>query len=246
MSRSDVEPGDSILPLELVDLRYEVRGQVLLHDITLRIESGPRTLILGPNGAGKSLLLRLAHGLLSPSSGSVRWCGPAAALARRRQAMVFEEAVLLRRSAAANVEFVLRMRGVPRAERRERVEAVLAQTGLRELARRPARKLSAGERQRLTLARAWVLEPSVLFLDEPTAALDPSATRRVEEVIEEIAKAGTKIVMTTHDLGQARRLADEVVFLHRGSVYERTGASAFFERPSSEAARAFLTGDLLW
>ena len=86
----------------------------------------------------------------------------------------------------------------------------------------------------------------MLFLDEPTAALDPSATRRVEEVIEEIAKAGTKIVMTTHDLGQARRLADEVIFLHRGSVHERTGAGAFFERPSSEAARAFLTGDLLW
>ena len=246
MSRSEQEQGKSILPLEIVDLNYVVRGERLLRNISLRIEAGPRTLILGPNGAGKSLLLRLAHGLLVPSGGRVEWLGPGAALARRRQAMVFEDSVMLRRSAAANVAFVLALRGVPRERRRGQVGAVLQKTGLGDLADRPARRLSAGEQQRLALARAWVVEPEVLFLDEPTAALDPSATRLVEEIIDEIARAGTKIVMTTHDLGQARRLGDEVVFLHHGGVLERGPAQAFFAGPRSEAARAFLAGELLW
>ncbi len=246
MRRSEQARGGSILPLEIVDLDYVVRGARLLQAVSLRLEAGPRTLILGPNGAGKSLLLRLAHGLLAPSAGRVEWLGPGAALARRRQAMVFENSVMLRRSAAANVEFVLALRGIPRGRRREQVGAVLQKTGLADLADRPARKLSAGEQQRLALARAWVIEPEVLFLDEPTAALDPSATRLVEGIIDEIAQAGSKIVMTTHDLGQARRLSDEVVFLHRGSILERGPAQGFFAEPRSEAARAFLAGELLW
>jgi tungstate transport system ATP-binding protein len=126
------------------------------------------------------------------------------------------------------------------------VAEVLEKTGLSALADRPARVLSAGEQQRLAVARAWVLAPEVLFLDEPTAALDPSATRSIEELIEAIAAADTKIVMTTHDLAQARRLADEVLFLHRGVLIERTPAQHFFERPESEEARAFLRGELLW
>jgi tungstate transport system ATP-binding protein len=207
----------SILPLELSDVVYQARGRRLVDGVSARLEAGPRTLILGANGAGKSLTLRLAHGLLEPTSGSVRWCGPGAADARARQAMVFERAVLLRRSAAANVDYALAVRGVPRAERRGRVNEMLDKTGLSSLAERPARVLSAGEQQRLAVARAWSLDPEVLFLDEPTAALDPSATRAVEELILAIAAADTKIVMTTHDLAQARRLADEVAFL-RGEL----------------------------
>ncbi len=246
MSGSDVAGRASILPLVIDKLTYEVRGRRLLNEISLRLEAGTRTLILGPNGAGKSLLLRLAHGLLTPSAGRIEWCGPGAAHARRRQAMVFEASVLLRRSAEANIDFVLKQRAVPRADRPARVAASLARTGLGKLAGSPARRLSAGEQQRLSLARVWALAPEVLFLDEPTAALDPSATRLVEEVIQDIAEAGTKIVMTTHDLGQARRLADEVIFLHRGVLVERQAAEQFFAAPQSEPARAFLAGELHW
>jgi tungstate transport system ATP-binding protein len=236
----------SILPLALRRVSYVVREQPLLDEISLHLEATGRTVILGPNGAGKSLTLRLAHGLIEPSSGSVCWLGNAAADAARRQAMVFERPVLLRRSAAANVDYALALRGIGRERRRLRVAEMLEKTGLSAIAQRPARVLSAGEQQRLALARAWALSPEVLFLDEPTAALDPSATRSVEAIIESIAASGSKIVMTTHDLGQARRLADEVVFLVRGALREHTPADEFFEAPRSEEARAFLRGELLW
>jgi tungstate transport system ATP-binding protein len=144
------------------------------------------------------------------------------------------------------VEYALAIHGVDRQTRRARVAEVLARTGLTDLAGRPARVLSAGERQRLSLARAWALEPEVLFLDEPTASLDPSATRAVEDLILSIGASDTKIVMTSHDLAQARRLADEVWFLHAGKLLERAPAQAFFERPESAPGRAFLRGELLW
>jgi len=236
---------DSILPLELCEVGYEVRGRRLLDRISLRLEAGLCSVILGPNGAGKSLTLRVAHGLLAPTSGQVCWRGGARS-PELHQAMVFERPVLLRRSVRANVGYALSLRRVPRALRRGRVEAVLERTGLAALADRPARVLSAGEQQRLALARAWALDPQVLFLDEPTAALDPGATRAVEALIDAIASSGTKVVMTTHDLAQARRLAGEVVFLDRGVLLEKTPAERFFEKPESDAAQAFLRGDLLW
>lgn len=246
MSRpSAAEPRKSILPLELDALCYQVGGRVLVNKLSTRLEAGPRSVILGPNGAGKSLTLRMAHGLLDPTSGSVRWLGPAADQARSHQAMVFERSVLLRRSAAANVDYGLSLRGVPRAQRRLRVAEVLERTGLAALATRPARVLSAGEQQRLALARAWAVRPQVLFLDEPTAALDPAATRSVEALIEAIAADGTKVVMTTHDLGQARRLAEEVLFMHKGELLEHSQAKQFFEKPESAAAAAFLDGELI-
>ena len=238
----------SILPLRLDRVSYAAGGVKLLGDVDLAFAAGPRSIVLGPNGAGKSLLLRLCHGLLDPSSGRVLWSGGALApdMVRRQQAMVFQQPVLLRRSAAANVDYALSLRGVPRTARRLRVAEALDRVGLAALARRPARVLSGGERQRLALARAWALQPQVLFLDEPTASLDPAATRAVEDIIDAFHRAGTKIIMTTHDLGQARRLADEVVFLHRGRVLERAPAATFFAGPTSEAARAFLAGELPW
>lgn len=241
----DAGASASILPLVLREICYEVRGRRLLDGLTLRLEAGSRTVILGPNGAGKSLTLRIAHGLLAPSSGEVRWEGTAEA-PQRHQAMVFERPVLLRRSALANVSYALSLRRVPRGERRARATAMLEKTGLAALADRPARVLSAGEQQRLALARAWALEPQVLFLDEPTAALDPAGTRSVEALIDAIATSGAKVVMTTHDLGQARRIADEVVFLNRGVLLEHTPAERFFEKPDSDEARAFLRGELPW
>jgi tungstate transport system ATP-binding protein len=239
----------SILPLELRGIGFEAGEHSLLRDVCATFRAGPPTVVLGPNGAGKSLLLRIAHGLVAPTSGVVRFAGDATSAdprVRRRQAMVFERPVLLRRSTAANVDYALSVAGVPRAERPARVADVLARTGLASLAGRRARVLSSGEQQRLALARAWALEPELLFLDEPTAALDPSATAAVEALIDAIARAGTKIVMTTHDLGQARRLAGEVLFLCGGALLEHAAAERFFDAPETAEARSFLRGDLIW
>ncbi len=235
-----------ILPLRFESVGFDAGGQRLLDDIDFEVERGRPVVVLGPNGAGKSLLLRLAHGLLAPTRGRVHWQGAGAEAARAHQAMVFAEAVLLRRSVAANVAHALSVRGVDGAERTARVERVLADTGLDARAGQPARSLSSGERQRLALARAWALEPEVLFLDEPTGSLDPAATGQVEAIVSRLAAEGRQIVMTTHDLGQARRIAGRVLFLHRGRLLEDAPAGAFFESPASDEARAFLAGDLVW
>ncbi|MDH3232834.1 MAG: ATP-binding cassette domain-containing protein [Alphaproteobacteria bacterium] len=235
-----------MLPLRLERVSYAVRGRTLVDAIGTTFQAGARTIILGPNGAGKSLLLRLCHGLLTPTDGRVVWGGPFAKEARKRQAMVFQRPVMLRRSAAANIDYALALRGFSGNDRKRRLSEALRNTGLSELAARPARVLSGGEQQRLALARAWSLEPEVLFLDEPTANLDPAASRAVERIIDAIHASGTKIIMTTHDLGQARRLADEVMFLHGGRLVERSPAEAFFEKPRTDTADAFMRGELYW
>ncbi|MDX1605475.1 MAG: ATP-binding cassette domain-containing protein [Candidatus Competibacterales bacterium] len=241
----DVTLPEGILPLWLRGVSFSAGGQRLLTDITLTLEAGVRTVIMGPNGAGKSLLLRICHGLLRPSGGRVDWVCLDGRRVRHAQALVFQRPVLLRRSVAANIGYALAVRGVPRQQRAGRIRESLDRVGMAHLARRPARVLSGGEQQRLALARAWALRPEVLFLDEPTASLDPAAVRAIERVIETFHRDGTKIVMTTHDLGQARRHADEVLFLHRGRLLERTPAPRFFERPASPEARAFLAGELV-
>ncbi|WP_240454042.1 ATP-binding cassette domain-containing protein [Halomonas sp. NO4] len=217
------------------------RGQTLLNPLTLTLDGCRRILVMGPNGAGKSLLLRLAHGLLSPSSGRVRWQGRPP-----RQAMVFQRPVLLRRSALDNLTYALAVNDIPWRSRKPLARQALARFGLAPLEKRPARVLSGGEQQRLALARAWLLEPEVLFLDEPTAALDPASMRAVEEAVCDFHALGTRVVMTTHDLHQARRLADEVVLLHEGSLVEHSTAERFFTAPASSTTRAFLAGELVW
>lgn len=236
---------DTILPLCAEGLGFAAGGVQILRDVTLTIEAGPPTFLIGPNGAGKSVLLRLLHRLLVPTAGRVSWSGLPGEAARR-QAMVFQRPVLLRRSVLANVLYPLRLAGLARAERERRAQEGLALVGLSALASRPARRLSGGEQQRLALARAAALQPEVLFLDEPCASLDPAATRAVEEIVAALAARGTKIVMTTHDLGQARRLAGDVVFLHRGRVLEHSPAESFFAEPETREAAAFLRGDLVW
>ncbi|MBT3305651.1 MAG: ATP-binding cassette domain-containing protein [Alphaproteobacteria bacterium] len=234
----------SILPLELDGVCFEAGGTRLIKDLTWRCEGNRRTIVIGPNGAGKSLFLRLCHGLLAPSQGTVRW--QPGIDAARHQAMVFQRPVMLRRSVADNVDYALKLRRVAHRERAEIIDRVLHETGLKRLATQPARVLSIGEQQKLALARAWALNPQVLFLDEPTASLDPAATHGVEEIIEAIHSQGTRIIMTTHDLGQARRMADEVVFINRGRILEAAPAKPFFEAPKNDLAQAFLQGELLW
>lgn len=235
-------PAPSILPLTVSGLRFEAGGRRLIDDVGFTLDAGRRSVILGPNGAGKSLTLRICHGLLRPTAGTVRWQGGADV--RARQAMVFQRPVMLRRTAWANLSYALSVRGVPRRERAGRIAEALRRTGLLDIARTPARLLSVGEQQRLALARAWLLEPEVLFLDEPTASLDPSATRAVEAIIQAIHAAGAKIVLTTQDMGQARRLGDEVLFLYGGRLLEHAPAERFFETPATPQARAFINGEL--
>jgi len=236
----------TILPLVLRNVSYTVRGKTLVNGLSLEFTRGKRTMILGPNGAGKSLTLRLCHGLLKPTGGDVAWHGPGAGLPRLRHAMVFQRPVMLRRSALANLTHALAVQGQGRRDRRERAWEALKRFGLQGLADRPARVLSGGEQQRLAMARAWSLRPQVLFLDEPSAALDPGATGAIEEMIQAFHEEGLTIVMTTHNLGQARRLADDVIFLHHGRLVEHTPAEEFFTHPRSQAAAAFLKGELLW
>lgn len=234
---------NGILPLRLEEVSYVAGGRTIIERVDLSLEAGASTIVLGANGAGKSVLMRLMHGLLAPSAGRVRWNENGA---RRRQAMVFQRPVMLRRSALANVVYALEAAGVAAAERAGLAREALAEVGLAHVAARPARVLSGGEQQRLALARAWALHPEVLFLDEPTASLDPGATREIESVIRAFDAAGTKIVMSTHSLGQARRLGDEVIFLHQGRVAERAPVQAFFKQPASAEAAAFIKGELPW
>jgi tungstate transport system ATP-binding protein len=236
----------TLLPLQLEEIVFAAGGRRIIDGISLTLEAVARTVIVGPNGAGKSVLLRLCHGLLQPTSGTVRWSAPELPYTPRRQAMVFQRPVLLRRSALANVAYALRVAGVPRGHREERAREALRSVGLEALARRPARVLSGGEQQRLALARVWALRPEILFLDEPTASLDPGATQEIERVIGAMHAAGTKIVMVTHNLGQARRLGDEILFLHQGRLLERAPADRFFKQPASTEAAQFLEGELPW
>jgi tungstate transport system ATP-binding protein len=223
-----------ILPLRLEAVSF----LQVIKPLSLELEAGPSTIILGANGAGKSVLMRLMHGLLPPTAGTISWSS------NGRQAMVFQRPVMLRRSALDNIIYALRVAGVADAER-PAMDA-LKEVGLAELAHRPARVLSGGEQQRLALARAWALHPEVLFLDEPTASLDPSATHEIENIIRAFDAAGTKIIMATHNLGQARRLADEVVYLHQGRVLERAPVERFFSKPATAEAAAFIKGELPW
>lgn len=220
--------------LVLEALTLVERGITIIAGIDAKLGAG-RTAILGPNGAGKSTLLRLMHGLLRPSGGRLIW--PRA----MSQGMVFQRPVMLRSSVAANVAYGLKLRGVPAHQRRLCTQEMLSRVGLAHLGGRQARCLSGGEQQRIALARAWALKPEVLFLDEPTASLDPASSREIERIIAEIAAGGTKVVLTTHNLGQARRLADEVLYLEGGRLIEQTPAAEFFCQPRSAAARAFIT-----
>lgn len=233
-----------VLPLVLDHVSFLANGKTIVDRLSVEIGPGRRTIILGPNGAGKSVLMRLCHGLLKPSAGHITWAGSSSG--RGRQAMVFQRPVMLRRSALANVIYGLKLAGIARAERELRAMDVLDAVSLSDVAGRAARVLSGGEQQRLALARAWALNPEVLFLDEPTANLDPNATRDVENIINQICAGGTKIVMNTHNLAQARRIGDEILFLNHGRLVERSPVERFFQQPASADAAAFIRGELPW
>jgi tungstate transport system ATP-binding protein len=239
-----MRPPVTHLPIELNEVSFAVRNVTILDRVTLSIGAGTPTVIVGPNGSGKTTLLRLAMGLVRPTSGCVT-SGSRADASPERRAIVFQRPVMLRRTAEANLRYALAAASVPASERDARVRELLALVGLTSVADRPARKLSGGEKQRLALARALAKDPQILFLDEPTASLDPAATRSVEDLICGIAARGIKVVMSTHDLGEARRLAGEVVLMHRGRIVEANDAASFFDNPKTPDAARFVAGELL-
>jgi tungstate transport system ATP-binding protein len=237
---------DRLLPLELKGLSLVAGGRRLIDGVDLSLEYPGISVIMGPNGAGKSLLLRLMHGLMAPTKGDILWAGiPMNGQIRRRQAMVFQKPVLFRRTAAANITHALGLRGVVRSERLPRAYQALQLAGLESRASTPARVLSGGEQQRLCLARALSLIPDVLFLDEPTASLDPASTLAIERLLIDAQHRGIKVIVVTHDVGQARRLAQDIIFLHHGKIIEHQPAPRFFIEPDSDVARAFMAGRLV-
>jgi tungstate transport system ATP-binding protein len=246
IDEADMRAPLTLLPLHLEDVVFAVGGRRIIDGVSITFAAGTRSIIVGANGAGKSVLLRLCHGLLRPTSGTIRWNAREIEGAARRQAMVFQRPVMLRRSALANVSYALAVAGVAPNERETRAHEALQTVGLGALAGSSARILSGGEQQRLALARAWALRPEVLFLDEPTASLDPSAAHEIEKVIGAMHAGGTKIVMVTHNLGQARRMGDEILLLHQGRLVERAAADRFFMHPESREAIQFLEGELPW
>jgi tungstate transport system ATP-binding protein len=239
-----MRPPVSDLPLVLENVSVVARDVALVRGLSLQIGAGAPTVLVGPNGSGKSTLIRLAMGLIAPTAGRITWGGRADSDGRRR-AMVFQRPVMLRRSAAGNVAYALKTAGVARKARAGRVAELLDRVGLAHIADRPARRLSGGEQQRLALARALARDPEILFLDEPTASLDPASTKAVEDIIGGVAQSGVKVVMATHDLGQARRLAGEIAFMLRGTLHECTEAERFFTAPATPEAAAFTRGDLV-
>ncbi|WP_184082194.1 energy-coupling factor ABC transporter ATP-binding protein [Afipia massiliensis] len=232
------------LPIMLDSVSVRAGVTTILDRLTMTLSSGSPTLVIGPNGAGKSTLLRLCMGLAVPTEGRITWGGRANAKPTRR-AFVFQRPVMLRRTVAANVAYGLTHADYPPEKLATRTAELLERVGLSDLALRPARRLSGGEQQRLALARALARDPELLLLDEPTASLDPAATRSVEEIIRIAAQSGIKIVMASHDLGQVRRLAGDVVFMVRGTVREQTLAEDFLKKPTTPEAAAFVRGDLV-
>jgi tungstate transport system ATP-binding protein len=228
----------------LVDVRILAGDVAILAGISLKLEAGQPTMLIGPNGAGKTTLLRAAMGLIPATGGLITWGGREHSAPTRR-AIMFQRPSMLRRSTAGNVRYALAAAKVPRDQRERRVAELLADVGLQGLERRPARRLSGGEQQRLALARALARDPDILFLDEPTASLDPAATKAIEDIVRTVTARGVKVVLSTHDLGQAKRVAGDVVLLHRGRLIENRPAEEFFAAPQTEEARRFIAGELL-
>ncbi len=234
----------SILPLTLKAATAHMRGKKLVGPVNLTVGTDGFTIVIGPNGAGKTTLLRLMHGLQRCSSGAVDWAVPNPQ-ARKRQAFVFQAPIMMRRRVVESIAYPLRLHGVDKTAALAKASQYAVRFGLGELQQNWAPMLSGGEKQKLSLARALITEPEVLFLDEPCANLDGRATREIETLLLAERAHGTRIIMSTHNMGQAKRLADDVLFLHKGTVLESGAAKAFFASPSTTEANAFINGDIV-
>ena len=222
------------------EVNYNVDNKIILKNISSDILSGPPKIILGPNGAGKTVLMKICHGLIKPSSGSVIWTKSTKMTNAILHTMVFQRPMMLRRSVIKNLLFVLDSKGIRKKKQYKLVNDALNLVDMTEHAKFSARSLSQGEQQKLALARAWLLNPQVLFLDEPTANLDPKATENVENIVRKISNNGTLVLMTTHNIAQAKRIGSEILFLCNGQLKEKTDCSAFFTNPKTKEAMDFI------
>lgn len=234
----------SILPMTATGLTVSKRGKRLIGPIDLTLDDAGLTILMGPNGSGKTTLLRAIHGLERLKSGHVDWAVPQSA-AFKHQSYVFQRPIMMRRTVQDNLAYPLTLTGTPKQDISHRVTTWLDRIGLAHAADRMAPRLSGGEKQKLALARALIRNPQVLFLDEPCANLDGRATREIEAILIEARAQGTRIIMATHDMGQARRLADDVLFLHHGTLHDQGPAETFFTGPKTPEATAFLKGEIV-
>ena len=234
----------SDLPIMLDEVSVKAGAVTILDRASLQIASGAPTVLIGPNGSGKTTLLRVLMGLQQPTSGRITWGGRVQA-SLQRCAIVFQRPTMLRRSASGNLRYALKAAGMPRAEYERRVAELLQLVGLEGFGDRPARRLSGGEQQRLSLARALARDPALLLLDEPAASLDPAAAKAIEDIVRTVSARGVKVVMSTHNLGKARRLAGDIVMMYRGRAVESGPAAALLDRPNTPEAKAFVSGELL-
>ncbi|MCK0142974.1 ATP-binding cassette domain-containing protein [Aliiroseovarius sp. F20344] len=234
----------NLFPVKLEGALVRRAGKVLIGPVDLELHAKGVAIVIGPNGAGKTSLLRMMHGIARLGEGRIDWACPPSE-ARAHQAFVFQQPIMMRRSVLGNLAYPLRLSGLSRPEANARAAEAAVDVGLGEMLDRPAPYLSGGERQKLALARALVTQPELLFLDEPCASLDGRATREIEEILTRAAARGTRLIMSTHDMGQARRLATEVLFLLNGNIHEHSPAEAFFGGASTAQAQAFLKGDIV-
>ncbi len=237
----------SVLPIEANGLRVMRDGRALLDGVDITVTGAQGIVaIVGPNGAGKSLLLRAMAGLVQPDAGQVQWAGKLPDAARiARLGFVLQRPVLLRRTARANLEFALRIAGCARVERSDRALDALNRAGLAHAANAPAHALSGGEQQRLALTRAMLLKPECLFLDEPTANLDPSSVHAFERQLARARDQGMPMLMVSQDLVQVRRIADRVIFMAKGRILEQASADRFFTARQSPEAQSFFNGEFV-
>lgn len=234
----------ALFPLIAQGAESARRGKVLVGPVDLELGPSGVTVVIGPNGSGKTSLLSMLHGTARCTRGNITWAVPTDQ-ARKQQSFVFQRPIMLRRSVVENIAYPLRVRGMSKRDAFKQASHWADRVGLGAMLGRAAHVLSGGEQQKLALARALISEPEVLFLDEPCASLDGRAMREIEDILREVSASGTRLVMSTHDLGQARRLADEVLFLLHGKVHEFSAAKPFFEHPQTAQAAAFLSGDIV-
>lgn len=233
-----------LFPVTLKGAETSRRGKRLVGPVNLSLDGQGLCVVLGPNGSGKTTLLRLMHGTARLTAGTVQWsCDTATA--RHHQAFVFQRPVVLRRTVEENLAYPLRLRGADRKTAKAAAHRWAEKVGLTPHLPRRAMVLSGGEQQKLAIARALITEPALVFLDEPTASLDGRAMREIEAILLQAKADGTRLILSTHDMGQARRIADKVVFILGGVVHETGSARMFFDDPQTPEARAFLKGDIV-
>jgi len=234
----------SLFPLNLTDVQVRRKGKTVLGPVTITLGAFGLTIIVGPNGSGKTTLLRAMHGVERISAGQVQWAVPSQ-IARERQAYVFQSPIMLRRSVTENLYYPLGLSGMSRADAAPLIANWITQIGLNGADQTQATRLSGGERQKLAIARALIRKPDVLFLDEPCANLDGRGTREIETLLLMARDAGTRIVMATHDLGQAKRLATDAMFILNGQIHETAPTPTFFNAPRTAQLAGFLSGDIV-